>query len=83
MVVALCLNVGVCKQEDGQGDGDDIPSREYKTRNASADVFPYARLPLEYTRESITSTAHVPGIVPSRERDHSRDLQKAHLQRIC
>jgi hypothetical protein len=73
MIIALCLNVGVCKQKDRQNDGNDVPSGEYKTRSVSFGGVENA-LHGRHSRECISSTTHVPGIIPRRERHHSRDL---------
>lgn len=44
MVVASSFNVCVCEQKDGEDDGYDIPSREYKARRRSVSVKKMATL---------------------------------------
>lgn len=80
MIISPRLDIYVSQQEDGQDDDDNVPAREDQTAVLVRRVA--ASHNREHLRESVTELAEPCGIVPSRECDHSRNLQQANLERI-
>lgn len=80
VVVALRLDVGVCHEEDGEDDRDNVPTGEDEAEaNMSAKLKKSICLYEEDIRERLRDRAHPLGRIPRRERDHRWDLEQTDL----
>lgn len=78
MIIASRLDVGVSQKEDGEDDGDHVPTRE----DQSVLVNGIPPCGSKNSRESINDLAHLARIVESTKCYHCRDLQQADLKCI-
>lgn len=74
MVITPSFDVGVRQEEDGQDDGDDVPSRENQT-----DISREPDMRLASLRKRVDLFAHLSRIIQRREEDHGWDLEQTHL----
>lgn len=82
MIVGLRFNIRISQKENRQDDDNDIPTGEDQPTDTIVSESATQKKSDGHAREGIDNLSYVCWVIPSREGDHRRNLEKTNLQCI-